>query len=218
VRRWLAFFALTVSMTTSLGIDDCNSDEMIWFAEAIREEFNRTPALTEHADPEVRAAGEAVEAIEKEKETAELEVRGTKEFQSWTFEALDMLRAQAPEAYQQVTGSIRIVDPVEAGSGMYVDEGRFQVGRTTAYAPGYDRDQQLVWYAGTLVHDACHAALHKQGKVWHGREGEVACLREQKAALRKLSNAGEFVDHVQSLIDGADDSSSQYWNQPHRHW
>jgi hypothetical protein len=217
VKRWLGFLAIAALLTLSLGIDECDETDM-WFADQLRSEFSSADTISQSPDPEVRAAGETVDAVDREREARKVEVRGSKDFQTWTRSALDLLRSQAPSAYKDVLASIKIVEPVEAGSGIYVDEGRFQVGRGTAYAPNYEPAEQLVWYAGTLVHDACHADLHKQGKVYDGKEGEVACLKRQKAALIQLKGGEDFAAHVQGLIDGADDPANQYWLQPHRHW
>jgi hypothetical protein len=213
VKRWWSLLALGVLLTFSLGIDECD-DEDFWFAG----QFISQAVLSESPDPAVRAAGETVEAVDKARETEKLELKGPLEFQAWTMSALDMLRAQAPDAYKQVLASVATIELVEKGSGMYVAERRFAVGKGTAFADGYSQDQQLVWFAGTIVHDACHSALHSRGEVYHGKEGELACLRQQKAALLKLKDESGFADHVQSLIDHADDASSQYWTVPDRHW
>ena len=148
----------------------------------------------------------------------EIEIRGSDEFKAWTAQALELIATRAPDAYREVTQSIKVIESVPAGSGMYVEELRYAVGDQTAYPDGYDTDDQLIWYAGTIVHDANHSALCQQGKPYSGKEAEVASLQAQKAALELLSDNPFFANYVQGLIDGADDPANQYWNQPNRHW
>lgn len=218
MKRRLGLFALSALLTLSLGVSECDVDEIdLWFADQFNFELTVRPFL-EARDAEVPAAGQTIQAAEKEEETKDIEIRGSKEFETRTLEAFDILRAQAPDAYQQVLASIDIIESVPKGSGMYVDEGRFAVGEGTAYAPGYDRHFQVIWYASAIVHDACHSALHARGEVWHGKQGEVACMKAQLAVLKQLKDGDVFVDHVQGIIDGVDDPANQYWTYPEQHW
>ncbi len=50
-------------------------------------------------------------------------------------------------------------------SGMEVDTGTFLSSNTTAFAPGYSRDAQIFWYAGSIVHDARHRWQSQNGMV-----------------------------------------------------
>ena len=147
-----------------------------------------------------------------------IEIIGDEAFQAWTQRALELIETRAPEAYAEVLASIDVIESVAAGSGMYVEEKRFAVGQQTAYAPEYDEAQQLVWYAGSIVHDAHHSAMFIRGDLPTGKEAEVECLTVQKAALDLMADDPFFASYVQSLIDGADDPANQYWNQPDRHW
>jgi len=151
-------------------------------------------------------------------EPATIEVIGDEAFMAWTQQALELIETRAPEAYEEVLASIDTIESVPAGSGMYVEEKRYAVGDQTAYAPGYDEAGQLVWYAGTIVHDAHHSALFQDNKPYTGKDAEISCLTVQKAALELLSDDAFFTNYLQSLIDGADDPANQYWNQPNRHW
>lgn len=151
-------------------------------------------------------------------EPASIEIRGDDDFKAWAQQALDLIEARAPDAYAEVMASIDVIDSVPAGSGMYVDEKRFAVGDETAHAPGYDEARQLIWFAGTIVHDAHHSALYIDGEPHAGKDAEVACLTVQKAALLLLTDEPFFANYVQGLIDGADDPANQYWTQPNRHW
>ena len=94
----------------------------------------------------------------------------------------------------------------------------YLVGELTAYAPGFPPAAQLIWFAGTIVHDSCHSERFDQGLVYLGKEGEIACLTDQKAALLLLDTDPYFSDYVQGLIEGADDPANAYWTNPNRHW
>jgi hypothetical protein len=145
-------------------------------------------------------------------------IEGDTEFVAWTEQALDLLRTEAPEWYVQVDASVRTFRSVPSGSGMDVFGKVYLVGEVTAYAPGFQPAQQLVWYAGTIVHDSCHSERFDQQLVYQGKEGEIACLMDQKAALLLIDTGTYFSNYVQSLIDGADDPANAYWTTADRHW
>jgi hypothetical protein len=149
---------------------------------------------------------------------AQFQIEGPPEFVAWTEEALQLLRTEAPEWYEQVAASIRTFRSVPAGSGMDVFDKVYLVGEVTAYAPGFPPASQLIWYAGTIVHDSCHSERYDDGLVYLGKEGETACLMDQKAALLLIDTDTYFSDYVQSLIDGAADPANAYWTNANRHW
>jgi hypothetical protein len=132
--------------------------------------------------------------------------------------ALALLESKAPEAYAEVVTNVTRVRSVESFSGMCYDTGTYRVGDDTAYAPGYPVEQQVVWLAGTIVHDGCHRDRYVAGIEPSGRDAELACLQLQHAALKQIDEAGRFRDYVRDLIEGVDDPSNQYWNDPNRHW
>ena len=147
-----------------------------------------------------------------------IEVRGSDDFKAWTQEALTLIKTKAPDAYAEVIASVNVIESVSAGSGMVVLEKRYKVGDETAHVPGYERTQQLIWFAGTIVHDAHHSTLCGMAQIYSGKDAEVACLKVQKAALLKFETSSYFSNYLQGLIDGADDPVNQYWNNPNRHW
>jgi hypothetical protein len=147
-----------------------------------------------------------------------IDVIGDDAFKTWVERALALIETKAPDAYREVSASIESIESVPAGSGMHVVEKRFDVGDETAHAPGYDEANQLLWFAGTIVHDAHHSARYMQGLDPSGKEAEVDCLTHQLAALKLMTANPFFANYVQGLIDGADDPANQYWNQPNRHW
>jgi hypothetical protein len=94
----------------------------------------------------------------------------------------------------------------------------FLVGDVTAFAPGFPQEQQVVWYASTMVHDSCHSRQYASGDPYTGETSELACLGDQLDALQILDVSSYFASYVQGLIDGVDDPQNQYWNDPNRHW
>ena len=94
----------------------------------------------------------------------------------------------------------------------------YRVGRKTAFAPGYSKLEQVVWLAGTIVHDACHSNLYGAGEEFAGKAAEIICLVRQLEALNLIDDKGLLAKYVEGLIEGADDPSNQYWNDPNRHW
>ena len=77
----------------------------------------------------------------------------------------------------------RLIGIIECGdhSGVFVWE---QPPRFTA-GPGV-RGRSITWYAGSLVHDACHVQQFKKKKPFTGESAEKECLLIQQAALQRL--------------------------------
>jgi len=149
---------------------------------------------------------------------AAIELVGDDEFVDQAGEALALLGEDAPNSYAEVLIYITTIESVEAGSGMDVFTRTFLVGDETAYAPGYGEDDQVLWLAGTIVHDACHSRLYTDDQPYTGRDAELACLEDQLDALVTIDRSDGFEDYVQGLIEGVDDPQNAYWNDPNRHW
>ena len=94
----------------------------------------------------------------------------------------------------------------------------YMVGIQTAFAPGFSVSEQVVWLAGTIVHDACHSNLYASGEEFSGKVAEITCLERQLEALDLIDDRGTFSNYVDELIKGAEDPDNQYWNDPNRHW
>jgi hypothetical protein len=132
--------------------------------------------------------------------------------------ALDLLKTKAADSYADVVASVSRISQVESFSGMCYDTGRYRVGEETAYAPGHTPENQVIWLAGTIVHDGRHRARFVEGLDPSGRDAELDCLQHQVEALRRIETGTYFGDYVQGLIDGVDDPANQYWTNPDRHW
>jgi hypothetical protein len=150
-------------------------------------------------------------------EASAIEIIGDDQFVAQADAALSLLAEETPEIYAEVLTEIDAIESVPEGSGMDVFTKTFRVGDVTAYAPGYEAEDQVVWLAGTIVHDACHSRLYSEGEEYIGRDAELACLQDQLDALLVLSGYA-FETYIQSLIDGVDDPANAYWNDPDRHW
>jgi len=142
---------------------------------------------------------------------------GDDEFVTQAQAALDLLAQQSPETYDEVASRIDTIESVTAGSGMDVFTKTFKGGDVTAYAPGYGPEDQLLWLAGTIVHDACHSKFYTEGEEYIGRDAELACLIDQLAVLETLPGFA-FESYISFLIEGVDDPANDYWNDPNRHW
>jgi hypothetical protein len=147
-----------------------------------------------------------------------MDLEGDAAFIAHVKEALALLASKAPESYAAVRTSVTRIRSVPSFSGMCYDTGTYRVGEQTAYAPGYPPEQQVVWLAGTIVHDGCHRDRFVQGLDPSGRDAELACLEVQLVALKQIDEPGRFRDYVQDLIDTVDDPDSQYWTAENRHW
>jgi hypothetical protein len=82
---------------------------------------------------------------------------------------------------------------------------RYQVGKKTIEAG-------TVWYAGTIVHDACHSQLYhdylfknQTAEVpyneFGGEDSERKCLNVQLKALEEIGAEQEILDYVKDLIN-----------------
>jgi hypothetical protein len=147
------------------------------------------------------------------------QIDGPPEFIAHVEKALNLLKDKAPEPYAAVVANVTTIWSVDSFSGMCYDTGTYRVGDETAHAPGYQADAQVVWLAGTIVHDGCHRARFVEGQSPTGRDAELDCLQRQFETLGLIEgSATRFAAYVKTLIDGADDPANQYWNSPSRHW
>lgn len=139
-------------------------------------------------------------------------IRGNESCVTSTLKALKLLSDNAPTHYAVVTQNISIIECAPSGSGMYAyeDQPRYVVGDAT-------RNAGLIWYAGTIAHDAGHSKLYHDYlsahpnnavpvDVWTGENAERACLDAQYNALAKLNSPQYYLDYVSNVIN------TQYYN------
>ena len=143
---------------------------------------------------------------------------GDAAFTAETRAALALLQSRAPSYVSEVQSEIQTILSVSRGSGMDAPIRTYRVGAETAFAPGFSIEQQVAWYASTIVHDAHHGALYHAGHAWTGKGAELECLGRQRDVLALIERGTTMRDYVQSLILGADYPANQYWTSPNRHW
>ncbi len=147
-----------------------------------------------------------------------IRIYGDEDCLTKTTRALEQLRMRSPLHDAIVAHYIGIIECVQMGSGMYVEEHppRYQVGK-----PTWNGD--MIWYAGTIVHDACHSrqyndylALHSSSEVprevHFGRNPEIECNNVQIEALRNLGASQETIEYVRNSIN------TEYWEARERNW
>jgi hypothetical protein len=147
-----------------------------------------------------------------------IEVVGDEAFVAWTERALALIEGSAPDAYMEVLASIDTIEAVAAGAGVSIEERRYLVSEAVVHPAGYEEAEQLLWYAGALVHHAHHSAQAIRGDPHTGKEAEIESLTSQLAAMQQMTDDPFFASYLQGLISGADDPQNPYWAQPDRHW
>lgn len=138
-------------------------------------------------------------------------VQGDSTCQNQTTASLKYLQNKAPSYYDMVEKYIGIITCVESGSGIDVFERppRFRAGRAT-------REAGVEWYAGSIVHDACHVLLFEDYKkshpftippapIWSGEVAEKKCIEIQTKALTE-AGAPDWV--FESIKKAA---QTKYW-------
>ncbi len=141
----------------------------------------------------------------------EILIRGDGECITQTKSALDLLAANASEQYAFVATHVGVIECVESGSGINVLEKppRFKVGRVT-------REAGTVWYASTIVHDACHSRQYQDHLrrnpsadvppgMYSGRNAEEECIGVQMQALEKIGGSQRQMEYLGKVID------TKYW-------
>lgn len=131
-----------------------------------------------------------------------------------TNQALTLLKTKASVHYNIIIKFMGVIQCVASGSGMYAWENppRYVVGKATINAG-------TIWYAGTLVHDACHSKEYHDyllthsgtvpSSIYTGKSAEALCLNAQYDALVKIGATKPTLDYVKNIIN------SNYWNVPY---
>ena len=133
-----------------------------------------------------------------------------------TESALAFLREEAPDYYDYANQYIGKILCLESGSGMKMgwDPPTFKVGlRTRAESP--------MWYAATIVHDACHSAQyhdwlaeHPDGRrvpqdIYFGSVAERQCMEIQVEAMIAM---GVPAESLETFVD--DTMETRWWEVP----
>ena len=133
-----------------------------------------------------------------------LTIIGCPDFVRRTGDALDLLTNN--EAFEIVRPYLAVIRN-HLWSGLHpFPTPTFRVGRRTWTSP-------TIWYASTIVHDACHSMLFHQSRplslrwlpffraaAWSGKDAEIQCLRLQLDALCELNADRSTVEYVEGIM------------------
>ena len=128
--------------------------------------------------------------------------------------ALELLQDSVPGYYDYVNKYIGAVICLESGSGMKAnwDPPTAKVGART-------RQAGTLWYAGFLVHEACHSeqyhgylvdhqAERAPHDVYSGRDAEWECIQIQASAFEDMGADPRLIEVVLESIN------TEYWKIP----
>ena len=124
---------------------------------------------------------------------------GENEFINATNEALLLLR-DLP-TFHEVKPYLAVIKQAPTSEiNVFTSQPTFSVGKPT-WSSG------AIWYASTIIHDACHSKLYHQNRrrilwfaytplhYWTGKEAEKTCLRMQFRALREMECDTTYYQH-----------------------
>lgn len=140
-----------------------------------------------------------------------LEVRGTKHFQSQVVSALVLLSTKSPEAYVVLTNNVGLIAQARhSGMAAYLNPPTIELtDRSVSYS--------ITDCAGNLAHESFHSKLYHDflrehrnepvvpDEVWTGEDAEKRCVEHQQRVLRAV---------------GAPAAEIQWytWNPTNRYW
>lgn len=142
-----------------------------------------------------------------------MKIIGNKDCISKTNSALDLLKEKAKTDYDMVNDYVGVIECVDSQSGMsaWEDPPKYKVGKITM-------DGGTIWYAGTIVHDACHSkqyndylfanpSIQVPTEIYYSKEAEAECLDVQYGALEKIGATQDILDYIKN-----DAINAEYWD------
>lgn len=145
----------------------------------------------------------------------EPEIRGSLRFRNQVFQAMFILKTQAPEAYAVVTNYVRVIKEGER-SGMWADKNppTYEMSDVTAY-------YSVTWCAATIAHDSFHSKLYHDYRnahggsvpdsVWIGTNAEQQCMKHQLLVMQQIGAPKWEMDHAKNLADGHYVKDQETW-------
>jgi hypothetical protein len=142
-----------------------------------------------------------------------INVIGKKDFCEQTKNALALLVKKDHDSFKKVKNYIKIILEAKI-SGIDKKNKAFQVARYTAFPDGCGEEDQLIWYASCLVHDATHVEVEN---TFRGRgrkellspeeaeKEEMFCCRVQKKCLIGLGASAQHFIYLNDQI------KRKYW-------
>lgn len=129
------------------------------------------------------------------------QVIGSAAFKGKVGQALELLKAKAPDSYQNVCKYLyKIVENANSGVDIY--------SKTFFLGSGTIQQGDVYWVAGVIVHDAYHSQLYSNGQAFVGAGAEETCNQVQKKALRDIGAPDYYLTYLDEV------SKSQYWEVP----
>ena len=133
-----------------------------------------------------------------------VDVRGDEGFVEQTRAALELLAADAPDAYQKILTFVGVIEQGQH-SGMWAFESppRYEVGEATALS-------SLTWYASTIAHDATHSELYYTYRqthpgqaipqeAWADVASERFCIAYQLDVAARIGAPASETEYLASL-------------------
>jgi len=179
--------------------------------------YNNEPKYKEWFDsnfPEYDSIYEAVGLEEPKAGLYEIPIVGNVDCKIKTIKALELLRNKAKNHFEIVTDHISIIECVDRGSGIRVQDSSVKIGKITM-------DAGTIWYAGVLVHESCHSLLYSDylknnpqsnyvpSDIYSGRDAEAFCLGLQYYALSLIDHGRYTSDYFVNIL------KSEYWEIPY---
>ena len=130
--------------------------------------------------------------------------------------ALDLLKTRAPYWYDY---SINALDRIQQSTDGWL-YGTYGHGRTFFVADGSGNldESSLIWFASSIVHEACH--INQYHAIYHNRarppitteEAELECTRFMREAANVIDPHNRFSSWLQTLINNIHSQEFQWWN------
>ena len=131
-----------------------------------------------------------------------IQIIGSKKFIDQTLKALRLVR-KSEKHYIMVMRNLKKIKSSKQ-SEMILDKAQFNVANPSAFP-------KVEWYAGIIVHDAYHYALHSSGRLlWNKRtfrEHARRCINQQMGFLRNIQAPQYMISYCKSSI------KLKYWTK-----
>jgi hypothetical protein len=139
--------------------------------------------------------------------TGTILVEGDRTCHEKTSAALGLLKMKSPQYSSYVEKHIHTIQCRNTNSGIdpSLPEPTYYAGYRTISAGD-------LWYASTIVHDACHVSLFRNGKTWSGQLAEETCVEVQAEALKDMGADEATLKYLTETL------KSEYWKDDDRWW
>jgi len=146
-------------------------------------------------------------------------ITGSPWFVEQTRSALDKLSTKANDHYVNVRKYVfRIEETNEPSSSIDIPSRTLRVREADAFPKewAFNRDNQIEWYAGLIVHNAVHIEQAVLGQPYTGYEAEREALTRQKNALGLVETTSppfQLRDFVDDVLKGKEATLGE-WEAP----